>query len=218
MSISAIGKIYKDIQEIRISLGNKTWASEAGRSEPMPAVFETMIEQLRDMEKQLIKAAMGELKYHPAWPWLKKVKGLGPTLAVQLLGYIGDIGRFDTVSKLWRYSGLACIDGVAERPRKGEPLHYKPSLKSLMYNIGTSFLKSRSPYRKIYDEARARYEQREDWTKMHVHLAAMRKMEKIFLAHLWEVWRREVGLPVRVPYVVEYLGHTTISRPEEFVS
>lgn len=314
MSISGIGKVYQDVQKIRIALSNKTWAAEAGRSAAVPKVFETMIQQLEDIEKQLMKVGTDELKYHPAWPWLSKVKGLGTTLAVQLLGHIGDIGRFETVSKLWRYAGLGVINGRAERKRQGEKLHYKPQFKTLMYKIGESFIKTKSPYKKIYDEKKSYYQHvkqdvliaaildadrrenppgklhtismwqklintfgyevitwssheiiaavrqyeeylkeayrkarktdknakkevgpwgsmlkyvtkeakkrgfPEPWSDVRVHQSAMRKMEKVFLAHTWEVWRKAEGLPTKREYVFDYLGHETRYTPEEFAS
>jgi len=51
------------------------------------------------------------------------------------------------------------------------------------------------------------------WCPLHVHEAARRKMAKIFLAHLWEVWRKVRGLPTRPPYAIEQLGHKDYLRP-----
>lgn len=39
-------------------------------------------------------------------------------------------------------------------------------------------------------------------SKGHIHMRAKRKMIKLFLAHLYEVWRRLEGLPVDVPYSI----------------
>ena len=50
----------------------------------------------------------------------------------------------------------------------------------------------------------------------HVHQMALRRMIKLFLCHLWAVWRGNLGLPVRDPYPIEYLGHTRVLLPEEF--
>lgn len=219
MSLGGLAKVYKDIQQIRIGLKNKTWASENSNGRAIPKVYEDMIVQLKEMEKALVKEARQQLKDHPAWPWLSQVRGMGLTLAAQLLGYIGDIERFSTVSKLWRYCGLGVTDGRADRMRKGEKAAYNPQIKSLCYNIGTSFLKTNSPYRKLYDQAKQYYtETRPDWTKSRIHFAAMRKMEKVFLAHLWQKWREAEGLPTRQEYVFEYLGHSTRYNPEEFVA
>jgi len=43
----------------------------------------------------------------------------------------------------------------------------------------------------------------------HVVGMSKRATVKFFIADLWEFWRRMEGLPVRDPYVLEKLGHTT---------
>ena len=49
------------------------------------------------------------------WEWVTSIKGLGSgSLAARLLAHIDDIGKFATVSKLWRFAGLAVIDGKAD--------------------------------------------------------------------------------------------------------
>lgn len=49
--------------------------------------------------------------------------------------------------------------------------------------------------------------------KGHVHNMCVRRMVKLFCSHLWVVWREALNLPIRDPYPIEYLGHTTIIRP-----
>jgi len=51
----------------------------------------------------------------------------------------------------------------------------------------------------------------------HVHNQAQRKMAKMFLALLYVAWREGIGLEVRSPYVQEYLGHTHIYKPADFI-
>jgi len=51
----------------------------------------------------------------------------------------------------------------------------------------------------------------------HLHNQALRKMIKLFLSLLWHSWREAEGLPTRVPYPAEYLGHNHIVKPEEMV-
>ena len=50
-------------------------------------------------------------------------------------------------------------------------------------------------------------------TNMHKFNRAKRKAVKLFIAHLWAIWRDLDGLPTRVPYVVEKLGHKLIPPP-----
>lgn len=44
-----------------------------------------------------------------------------------------------------------------------------------------------SPYRPVYDEARARYASKEEWTPGHQHAAALRLVGKEILRDLWLV-------------------------------
>lgn len=58
-----------------------------------------------------------------------------------------------------------------------------------------------------------------DWTLMRVNNMALRKIAKMLLCHLWEVWRKLEDLPLRDPYCVEYLGHDreSLSDPWDYV-
>lgn len=51
----------------------------------------------------------------------------------------------------------------------------------------------------------------------HVHLMCQRRMQQLFLDHLWVVWREALGLPLREPYPIEYLGHSTVISPWDMV-
>lgn len=183
---------------------------------------ETLIniaETIRRSEKVIVKYIEELLNEFDIYTeFLKKVKGIGPVISGKLIFFIKDIERFPTVAKLWRYAGLGVDDdGKAERMRKGQKPRFNPRFKGLMYNVGVVLVRSKSKYKRIYDKAKEYYQANRDWTKSHIHLAAMRKMEKLFLSHVWMVWRELEGLPVRDPYPVEYLGHSTILYPWEFI-
>ena len=51
--------------------------------------------------------------------------------------------------------------------------------------------------------------------KGHLDMMAMRKMIKLFLAHLWLIWREAEGLPTSKPYAAEKLGHQHVITPWE---
>ena len=51
----------------------------------------------------------------------------------------------------------------------------------------------------------------------HLDNMAKRRMIQLFSDHLNVVWRQSLGLPVRDPYPVEHLGHSTIIRPEDMM-
>jgi hypothetical protein len=77
-----------------------------------------------------LEAARQMMVYHgtlvPAWSWITGIKGLGAgSQAAKILALIDDIGRFDSVAKLWRYSGYGLYeyyqdDGKVVAPTKGK--------------------------------------------------------------------------------------------------
>jgi len=161
----------------------------------------------------------------PIWDWLCEIRGLGEGgLAAQLLAQIDDIAKFDTVSKLWRYCGWAVIDGKIDRCQKGEKSPYNRRLKSICWQIVDQFVKQRTVlYRDLYDEEKARQKRlhpekikengRWKYNDGHLHHRAMRKVAKIFLQHVWVMWRESEDLPVTEPYVQAIMGHTNIVEP-----
>lgn len=169
------------------------------------------------------------------------VHGVGLMLASKLVAMI-DIERAGHVSSLWRFAGMAVTPACtecgtvmpqgngnkctecggevtyrADRPRKGQKLPYNSRLKVYCWQLATSFLRSNSPYRAIYDKSKEYYEaNRPDWNKSRRHRAAMRKMIKVFLQHLWVTWRTIENLPVTEPYSHAHQAHESYLKPEEF--
>lgn len=113
-----------------------------------------------------------------------------------------------------------------DRPVTGWLLPYNKRLKTHLYNLGRSFLKSNSPYRLIYDLAKEQYLQRGltqkqnnekmTWNKAHADMAGQRKMLKVFLCHFWLTWRIIENLPVTNLYVHEKMGHRDIYFASDF--
>lgn len=91
----------------------------------------------------------------------------------------------------------------AAQPRYGPREHpsYSTDGKHICYLIVVSFLRCRSPYARVYRTARSELEDsRTGWAPGRIHLTAIRKTSKLFLTHLWVVWRKELGLPVARPH------------------
>jgi len=104
------------------------------------------------------------------------------------------------VSQLWTYCGYG---DATKRHRAGmtqeEALACgSPRAKSLVYLLSVGCMKlvggedkngvvrARSPYRNVYEEAKAHYETaRPEWTPGHRHSAALRKVSKEILKDLW---------------------------------
>lgn len=234
-------------------------------------------------EDEMRKEMMLVLQHHPAWPWLKKVKGIGPTLACKILARL-DPELAPHVSSFWAYCGLATVPGVMYRcpecglertfpqsynvtgkhkekktggavedggnedafgemkgkncpsllqrvagpedgiraaqpkPARGSKAPYDQYAKKIMYLIGTSFLKAGGRYEQVYRTERAKLErERPGWADGRKHLTALRKVEKLFLSHLWEVWRKAIDLPVTTTYAEGILNHEGHIDPWEMV-
>lgn len=207
------------VQKTRIAFSNRVSAIERGddiASDKQREIVNRWKMRFLEMEKELDDDVADLVKDEPIFDELVCLKGIGPMLSAKIISMV-DIERAPTVSSLWRYGGYGVIDGQRERPIKGQRLHYNIRLKSALYLVASSFLKCDSPYRAIYDKAKAYYQEtKPDWTKLHIHRGAMRKTIKLFLSHLWVRWRLLEGLPIREPYVHEKLGHQTVYAPEDF--
>lgn len=61
----------------------------------------------------------------PIWDWLNSHLGIGESLAAQILAHIDDISNFDSIAKLWRYTGYGIFEywvdkgGKAICPKEG---------------------------------------------------------------------------------------------------
>ena len=102
----------------------------------------------------------------------------------------------------------ACGHAAKEPGKKAE---FSQTAKVMVWRVADSFIKSGSPYKRFYDEAKAKYLER--WgTKAgqrdHAHKAAIRVMVKRFLIDFWKVGRMEANLPVDDPYIFGPGGHT----------
>ena len=106
----------------------------------------------------------------------------------------------------------------AQIKASGKQINWNPKLKTLLWKIGGSFVKnkaSKSWYRAIYDYERAKLDakypkaekidvrgtKRLQHNPKHNFEAAKRKVEKLFLQHLWLVWRAMEGHELRTPYM-----------------
>jgi hypothetical protein len=101
--------------------------------------------------------------------------------------------------------------GQTMRPVKGEKLPYNSFLKTKMVGVlGPVLLQCNSPWRKCYDDYKAR-KVTEKWGRSdaHRHQAAIRYMVKMLLLDIYINWRKHEKLPLRPSYFEEHCpgGH-----------
>lgn len=116
---------------------------------------------------------------------------------------------------------------VIQKRHKGQKINYSPFLKTVCWKLGESFMKTgdRGFYGQMYQtykvreiakltKAGVKIRPQAVLAKMpkpvrasgdymsegQVHNRAKRKTAKLFLSHLWHVWREIEGLPVSLPW------------------
>jgi len=169
--------------------------------------------RLYETEKELYKKLNNWSKDHPLRrKYLNRVKGIGGVLASGIIAWLTEpILKAVHVSQIWSYCGL-----TPESLRKrNERLKYNPKLKVFCWKIGQSFIRFKCFGRRLYDNFKEQVKQKHpDWSKLHVHNYARRKVVKLFIASVWEVWRKMNNLQVTKPYAIEFLGHKDVVTPE----
>lgn len=128
---------------------------------------------------------------------------------------IRGIGKFPTVSSLWKFCGLDVVDGHAPKKRRNETITWSPKMRTTCWKIGESFVKQKSSYyRKRYEEFRKdedgkvfickickkNHPKASQCIKGHRYARAKRKTVKLFIAHLFDRWYRMEGLTPPEPY------------------
>jgi len=176
--------------------------------------------RLHEIEKWLYKKLDVWSEDHPLRKnYLNKVKGIGAVLSSGIIAYLSQpILKAQHVSQIWSYCGLA--PKQVGMQRKGTKLNYDPFLKSfVVFRLGRSLLMFNKFAKKLYDEFKEDAKRKHpDWTKLHLHNHARRKVVKLFIASVWEVWRRMNNLPVTEPYPIAVLGHETKITPLDWIS
>lgn len=207
------------VQKQRIAYKNRLKAIDQGRDESNKQTTErfehwaTIYQDLEDdIDKEIVEICKDIYIVHE----MSMVKGVNAITAAKVISMI-DITRCETVSALWRYCGYGVVDGKAERMKKGEKLHYNKRLKTACYLVGVGLMRWNDKYSDIYYKSKEYYEEnRPDWTKLHRHRAAFRKMVKVWIAHLWLQWRTIEGLNTRPLYSHEKQNHTHYHDGKDF--
>ena len=100
----SIGGQPRGMSEVEVLLAR---LRSGGAPTTLVALGDTYRRQWNE-ERDLLRVLTERIARHPAWPWLERVHGLGPSLAARLLARL-DIERAPTPSSFWSYCGLATV-------------------------------------------------------------------------------------------------------------
>jgi len=181
---------------------------------------------------KLLKKAVEKMVDNPLVSSALGVKGIGPITIAYCLIYI-DLEKARHASSLWAYAGLD--KPSHERYTKGKSSGGNKNLRTVLYTMADSQMKTRGAYREVYDRVKSRLEVSDkivksrdtkgaliemawkDTKPCHRHGAALRAVMKHFLADYWFVGRTLQGLPTQPLYAEAILGkdgHKTVSPKE----
>lgn len=169
--------------------------------------------ELREAEKKLKKRIKTLVVEHDIYNWLEAVYGIGAINAAGLISTIHDIYLFDTVSELWSYMGLRSPTSFdSDKDYQRYRMATKDKKTMVVYDIGERFIREDSYYRQFYDERREKTESdgrfgEPEENKGHYYNDARRYAAKLFLSHLWEVWRKMEGYETPDPYILTQKNH-----------
>lgn len=225
----------EQLRKLMNSSNNRLLASHR-QTDQMDEATETWINaNVKETQSQIGKVDRRIAKYikglnTPIVKSALNIRGLGAMTVAYLLVYI-DISKAQYASSMWKYVGFD--KPSHERYTKGESGGGNKTLRTVLYTMADSMIKTRAIYRDVYDGEKLKLENSFKVTKSrntqgklieckwsetkpcHRHGAAIRKMIKHFLADFWFVWRTLEGLPTPDLYVAEKMGHTGIVKPQE---
>jgi len=210
-NIKGLAKTYYNLVRFRVTLSNTLRYPHSYH----PYLRE-LLEETQERVRRLVTLCKSNLENYDIYNvFLKKVKGIGPVMAAYLLDYF-DIEKAKHVSSFWKFAGLA--PGCYRT--RGKKVEYNPVLKSII--LGRVFRQlqmARGYYHNLYRMFRSQLEkQHPEWGKSVetiglYHTRARLKTMKVFLQHLWLIWRKLENLPISKPYSVEKLDHSYIEPP-----
>lgn len=181
--------------------------------------LDEIINKESDIERRLKLLLAKKLNGIPVVEkWLQKIPGMTIEIEAGLISLIEPIKRFPNVAKLWAYSGLHTVPKrlpngqivlnpetkkpvmVAPRVRPGEKPKWSVHLKTLIVgSLARRWEKVGGPYKDLAMKYKERIRSRPNsrtLTELHLSRMAWRYAGKIFLSHLWEVWRSLEGLEI----------------------
>lgn len=118
--------ILKVVAAYELAQRNRIATAAHQRTRASAGVADDPISQLLQMEvhteRMLAREMARRVAEHPAWPWLERVRGVGPTLAARLLARLR-IDRAHPIlilEVLWPRHGGRCAIHLSELRRIGD--------------------------------------------------------------------------------------------------
>jgi len=173
-------KGYYDVQAVRIAEANRI--RQYGIAEPL------WFKDIRKIERLILRELKKRIEQTP-YASMLQIKGIGPLIIGGLLMHTYNFPNdqpcgFNGVRSLWHYAGQHVVDNKAPKERRGQKVDWSSRFRKWLIRVGQALIRSKGPYRQIYDEERLRSEKNPlhvDWNKGHHFNHAKRLMVKQLL-------------------------------------
>jgi hypothetical protein len=198
---------------------------------PDVARLSLLVDALMAAEKQAVKELERAMKAHPLGAWVKAQHGIGEKTIARLLGCIQDPYWHDVhnrprkLRELRKYCGVHGPDTAAQSPhdsqldlgggvapsrKRGQKVDWNANARMRLWNVANpATWQRKSPYREVYDKARAKYadaihnnpcvrcgpkgkpaQPGSDLSDGHKHARALRSVMQEILNDLWREAKR----------------------------
>ena len=143
----------------RISADNQKRGVE---DEEVLALYDEMGRELAGLEERVESVMAQRVKQHPAWPWLSKVKGVGPQMAALLLAYLLPPKPEYGPSSWYKAGGLYVIQGEDGQShlnryshlKDGQRADWHPRLRRNLWLAGGCLLRAQGFYYSFYTQVK----------------------------------------------------------------
>lgn len=226
------------VLKLRNKANNQLLAYKRKTDHLLPETVEWLEEQSKQLTKdegnrrrKVAKAMKDYAQFDALAQAALGVSGVGEITIALCLVYI-NLNKARHASSLWSYCGLDKPSHA--RYTKTEASGGNKTLRTALYTMADSIVKTRGAYRSVYDRTKERLSNSEKVTKSrntqgqliecawkdtkpcHRHGAALRAVMKHFLADYWYVGRSLMGLPNGPCYAEAQLAgnHKTVNPKE----
>lgn len=180
-----------DIEGLRKSIENQRRGLTAHNLLDAKAekLIEAQLEHIKAMERAATLALKHAVRAHPLADWIKETPGISEKGIGRLLAAIGEPAYNAAADRprrgpaeLWAYCGYA----PGQKRKRGQKSNWNAEAKMRAFVVADSCIKTRqSPYRAVYDAARANWADR-DTSDGHKHAHALRLVAKAILKDIFK--------------------------------
>ena len=220
METATLVKSYPNTKNLEFYADYVTKLDSICENLPDFAITLDPVEKMLDAVSMAKANLLISVAVHPAWEWCLQIPGNNQVTMAKILGHLrfwppeSNEIKQSTEKPRWAHSRAAalmfCGFGTFEDyDIKRSSKDHNSRLKSLIYDQVKKFVISESKYRSFYESEKTKF--LNQIANEDAHAAALKSTAMLFINHLWEVTRTDVGLEI-------YPIYENLRPNEEFIN